>query len=331
MIITLGPDADLGEVRARLGALGLWTTVLGGARAGGRLLEVERHSSRVEPGAVLAVAGVVDVSAPASPHPLVDAHGPAFAVGELELGRRPFVAAGPCAVESEEQIHRLARALSAVGVRLLRGGAYKPRTSPYSFQGNGPPALRWLAEAGRAHGMKIVTEVMSERDVEVVADAADVLQIGSRSMQSFALLRAAGAARRPVLLKRGMSATVEEWLLAGEYLLSSGASRVLFCERGLRGFDPSARNLVDIGAVALLRHVHRLPVAVDPSHGVGRRDLVAPVARAAIAAGAIGVLVEAHDDPGRALSDGPQALSPDEVGAIVRFAARFEPGEEAIR
>jgi len=326
MIVAVKKGADVARVRAELGALGLWTTLLEPERAeGGFLLEIERHSRAVSREEILRVEGVEGVSAPKSAHPLVDAHGLVVKVGDLEIGRAPFVAAGPCAVESEAQIFRIARALSKEGVGVLRGGAFKPRTSPYSFQGRGVPALGWLRDAARAHGMKVVTEAMSELDVPAVAEVADLVQVGSRSMQSFALLRAVGGTKKPVLLKRGMSATIEEWLLAAEYLLSSGAPSVVFCERGVRGFDPSARNLVDVGAIALLRHALGLPAVVDPSHGAGRRDLVVPLARAALAAGAVGVLVEVHDDPGNALSDGPQALPIAEVGAIVRAA------EEAMR
>ena len=190
------------------------------------------------------------------------------------------------AVESEARIFAIAKELARQGVRFLRGGAFKPRTSPYAFQGCGVAALDWLRRAADAHEMAVVTEVMSETDVAVVAERADVIQVGSRSMQSFALLKAIGRAHKPVLLKRSMSATLEEWLLAGEYLLAHGATSLAFCERGLRHFDPSTRNLLDLSAVALLAHVHELPVIVDPSHAAGRRDLVLPLAHAALAAGA---------------------------------------------
>jgi 3-deoxy-7-phosphoheptulonate synthase len=231
-------------------------------------------------------------------------------------GASPVLMAGPCSVESEAQIEGIARTLAPLGVRLLRGGAYKPRSSPYAFQGHGEVALGWLRRAASAHGMGVVTEAMSPEDVPMVAEMADLIQVGSRNMQNYALLRSIGRSSRPVLLKRGMVATIEEWLLAGEYCLYHGAKAVIFCERGVRGFDPATRNLLDLGAVALLAAVHRQPVVVDPSHAAGRRDLVIPMARAALAAGASGVLVEVHPDPGAALSDGPQAVAPEALAAL---------------
>jgi 3-deoxy-7-phosphoheptulonate synthase len=221
-------------------------------------------------------------------------------------------------MESEAQAFSIAAALAPLGVAFLRGGAYKPRSSPYSFQGHGEPALDWLRRAADAHGMKVVTEALAEADVDLVAAHADLVQVGSRNMHNYALLKAIGRTGRPALLKRGMAATIDEWLHAGEYLLAGGASGVVFCERGIRSFDDSTRNLLDLGAVALLAHVHRLPVIVDPSHGAGRRDLVLPLGRAALAAGAAGLMIESHDDPPRALSDGPQAIPLGELPALVR-------------
>jgi 3-deoxy-7-phosphoheptulonate synthase len=205
---------------------------------------------------------------------------------------------------------------------LLRGGAFKPRTSPYSFAGHGEVALDWMRLAADAHGLGVVTEVMSEHDVEAVAGVADLMQLGSRNMQNFALLRAVGRANKPVLLKRGMAATIDDWLLAGEHLLSSGAAGVIFCERGIHGFDPSTRNLLDLGAVAVLACSLGLPVVVDPSHAAGRRDLVPPLSRAALAAGAHGLLVEMHPHAERARSDGPQAL---DAAALQRLAQECLP------
>jgi 3-deoxy-7-phosphoheptulonate synthase len=223
---------------------------------------------------------------------------------------------GPCSVESPEQIDRLAHALSGLGVAFLRGGAFKPRTSPYGFQGHGAQALGWLRAAAHTHGMRVVTEALSEADVDTVAEHADLVQIGSRNMQDFALLRAVGQAGLPVLLKRAVSATIDEWLLAAEHLLVHGAAGVVLCERGIRGFDPSTRNVLDLGAVAVL-HARGVPVLVDPSHAAGRRDLVPPLARAALAAGAAGLMIEVHDAPGQALSDGPQALHPTDLAALL--------------
>jgi 3-deoxy-7-phosphoheptulonate synthase len=267
---------------------------------------------------------VQQVVAPASAHPRVDAQPTIVDIAGVPVGRGadPVLMSGPCAVESQERIERIAARLAPQGVRFLRGGAYKPRTSPYAFQGHGEVALQWLRRAADAHGMRVVTEVMGESEVPLVAEYADLLQIGSRNMSNYALLKAAGRAGKPALLKRSMSATVSEWLQAGEYLLVHGASAVLFCERGIRGFDESTRNLLDLGAVALLAHAHGLPVIVDPSHATGRRDLVLPLARAALHAGAAGVMIETHDDPGRALSDGPQALHPEELSGLLSSPER---------
>ncbi len=219
------------------------------------------------------------------------------------------VCAGPCSVESREQIQATAKAVAARGANVLRGGAFKPRTSPYAFQGLGADALHLLREAADAHGMAVVTEVLDPRDVPLVARHADMLQIGARNMQNFSLLREAGESGKPVLLKRGLSATIDEWLMAAEYLLVSGNGNVVLCERGVRSFDSTTRNLLDIAAVPLLHSLTHLPVIVDPSHGTGIAKLVAPMALAAVAAGADGLLVEVHPDPQAAASDGLQSLT----------------------
>jgi len=270
--------------------------------------------------ALNAVPGVLSVLSTQSGHPLVDAQaGRPVVVGNTQIGgEQPALIAGPCSAESAEQVFAAAEIAATSGAKILRGGAYKPRTSPYSFSGHGPDALGWLREAADRHHMALVTEVMSEYDVERVADVADLIQIGSRNMQNFALLRAVGASRQPIMLKRGRAATVEDWLLAAEHALDAGASQVVFCERGIRGFDPSMRNLLDLGAVALLKHVHGQTVIVDPSHGCGRRDLVSPMAKAAYAAGADGVMVEVHPHPETALSDGAQALTADELRHLAK-------------
>jgi 3-deoxy-7-phosphoheptulonate synthase len=323
MIVTLRSDARPSEVERAFAALGLWVTRFDAAH--GVLFRVEPCSASVERARLLAIDGVLDVALAASKHPKLDAAERTIVVGErrIGVGERPLLAAGPCAVESEASIFRLAERLKAAGAEWLRGGAFKPRTSPYAFSGHGEPALSWLRQAADRAGLAVVTEVLGAADAELVARFADVLQVGSRNMQNFALLRAVGAQDKPVLLKRGMSATVEEWLSAAEHLLAAGARGVVLCERGIRGFDPSTRNLIDLGAVALLAHVHGLPVIVDPSHAAGRRDLVPALSRAAIAAGAAGLLIEVHDDPGRALSDGPQALLPDQLEALSREIGVF--------
>jgi 3-deoxy-7-phosphoheptulonate synthase len=243
-------------------------------------------------------------------------------------GDRPVVIAGPCAVESETQLEACARAIVACGGRLLRGGAYKPRTSPYAFAGSGVDALRMLREVADRHRLAVITEVLDLRDVEVVARHADVLQIGARTMSDFALLRAVGSAGKPVLLKRSPAATLDEWLHAAEHLANAGCDQIVLCERGVRGFDPAARNLVDLAAVPLLRMRTDLPIIVDPSHGVGVRRAVIPIAAAAIAAGADGVMVECHPDPGVARSDGPQALL---LTALPGLFARVDAVAAAVR
>lgn len=222
----------------------------------------------------------------------------------------PVIIAGPCSVESREQILAAAAAVKQAGAQLLRGGAFKPRSSPYSFQGLGREGLALLAEARALTDLPIVTEVMDVRDVEVVSQTADVLQIGSRNMQNFPLLREVGAGRRPVLLKRGFAATIEEWCLAAEYILAEGNDQVILCERGIRTFEPAVRNTLDLAAVILVHLQTHLPVIVDPSHAAGRRDLVPYLAKAALAAGADGLIVEVHPSPDRALSDGVQSLDP---------------------
>lgn len=321
MIITLHEDADISRLRAELADLGLWAREYAGDRGSTQFL-VHSYSGSVEHDQLLALAGVADVSEPPSPHPLVDASAPTERVAGIDIGGEatPVLMAGPCSVESEDQIHTVARRLAESGAGFLRGGAFKPRTSPYDFQGLGRDALGWLRDAADAHGLRVVTEAMSESAMEEVAAVADLIQIGSRNMHSTPLLRAAGRTGRPVLVKRGMAATVDEWLSAAEYCLDAGAAAVVFCERGIRSFDDRTRNLLDLASVALLRHVYRLPVIVDPSHGLGRRDLVLPLSRAALAAGAAGLLVEVHPNPGAALSDGPQAVSfamADELARLI--------------
>ena len=310
MIISLSNSANTDQVRSALADLGLWTRLFEG-HGGSVQLYVRAHSGAVNPAAVLAVPGVEDVSEAASDHPLVDAMGSEVEVGGIRLGGSapPVLFAGPCSVESEDQIHTVARRLSGIGASFLRGGAFKPRTSPYDFQGLGREALRWMRDAADESGLLVVTEALSESSLDDVADVADLIQIGSRNMHNSPLLSAAGRTGRPVLVKRGMAATVEEWLSAGEYCLAHGAPAVVFCERGIRSFDNGTRNLLDLASVALLRYAHGVPVIVDPSHGLGRRDLILPLSRAAIAAGASGVIVEVHPQPGAALSDGPQAIS----------------------
>ncbi|MEO6836057.1 MAG: 3-deoxy-7-phosphoheptulonate synthase [Candidatus Tumulicola sp.] len=224
--------------------------------------------------------------------------------------------AGPCSVESEAQIEATAAAVAGAGANVLRGGAFKPRTSPYAFQGLGRRGLALLRAAADRHQLAVVTEVLDPRDVEMVVEYADMLQIGARNMQNFALLREAGLAGKPILLKRGFAATVDEWLMAAEYVLVEGNPQVVLCERGVRSFDSATRNLLDLSVVPLLARLTHLPVIVDPSHGTGLARLVEPMSMAAIAAGADGLLVEVHPDPADAASDGPQSLTLEQFAAL---------------
>lgn len=230
-------------------------------------------------------------------------------VGGVEIGGdKVVVIAGPCSVESREQLFSTAHAVKKAGASLLRGGAYKPRTSPYDFQGLGEEALKILREAGDETGLPVVTEVMSTEDVDLICEHADMLQVGARNMQNFALLRRLATLKKPILLKRGPSATVKEWLLAAEYLLAGGNRDVVLCERGIKTFETETRNTIDLAAVALARDLSHLPVIADPSHGTGKQSLIAAVSRAAVAVGADGLIIEVHPCPERALSDGPQSL-----------------------
>jgi 3-deoxy-7-phosphoheptulonate synthase len=250
-------------------------------------------------------------------------------VGDVEIGGpKCIVIAGPCAVESEKQLLETARAVKKAGASMLRGGAFKPRTSPYSFQGMGEEGLKILAKAREETGLPVVTEVMNPSDVELVERYADVLQVGTRNVQNFALLKAVGSARKPVLLKRGMMTTLEELLMSAEYILASGNDHVMLCERGIRTFETAMRNTLDISAVPVLKDKTHLPVIVDPSHAIGQWRFVLPLAKAAVAVGADGLMIEVHPDPQNALSDGPQSLKPEKfvklmeeieaIGKIVR-------------
>jgi 3-deoxy-7-phosphoheptulonate synthase len=240
-------------------------------------------------------------------------------VGGIPIGGGPFVVmAGPCAVESRDQLMTTADAVASSGARLLRGGAYKPRTSPYSFQGMGEDGLKLLAEARAKTGLPVITEVMEPGDVDVVEEYTDVFQIGTRNMQNYPLLRRVGQASKPVMLKRGFAATAEEWLQATEYILAEGNKNVMLCERGIRTFETIMRNTLDLSIVPMMRRLTHLPIIVDPSHATGKWYLVKPMALAAAAAGADGIIVEVHPDPDHAWSDGPQALTPANFADMMR-------------
>ncbi|MGF1509146.1 MAG: 3-deoxy-7-phosphoheptulonate synthase [Myxococcota bacterium] len=319
MIVTVKKGYEPSLVRRRLADLGLWVKALHSSDAGAAF-QVEAYSAPIRPSYLEDLEGVEAVfgARPASAQ-VGDQNLPVRAGQHLIGPGAPFaVVAGPCSIDTEERIHDLARRLARRGARFLRGGAYKPRTSPYSFQGHGAQALRWMREAAANAGLAVVTECMSERSVDEVAEFADLVQVGSRNMQNYALLKEIGRTGKPVLLKRGMASTVEEWILAGEYLMVHGGSGVVFCERGVRSFDTTTRNLLDLGVVADLVHARGFPVVVDPSHATGRPDLIAPLCRAARALGAHGVMFETHGDRGGALSDGPQALLPDDAESLVQ-------------
>ena len=251
--------------------------------------------------------------------------GSVVAVGDVRIGGdEVIIMAGPCSAETEAQVHATAAAVRRAGATMLRGGAFKPRSSPYSFQGLGEAGLRMLRDASNAENLKLVSEVMDVSQIEVVDTYCDIFQVGARNMQNFTLLRELGHARKPVLLKRGISATIEELLLSAEYVLSGGNMDVILCERGIRTFETATRNTFDVSAIPVVRKLSHLPIVADPSHGAGRRDMVVPMARAAIAAGADGLIIEVHCDPDHALSDGAQSMYPsqfDQLMAELRIIA----------
>jgi len=235
-------------------------------------------------------------------------------VGKLNIGGNnpPVFMAGPCAVESRQQVIETALALKEIGIDILRGGVFKPRTSPYAFQGLGLKGLEYLKEAGEKIGVPIITELMDEKNMEAVAEYSDIIQIGSRNMYNYSLLKEIGGINKPVLLKRGMSASIKEWIMAAEYIAAYGNRNVILCERGIRTFEIYTRNTLDLAAVPIMKNETGLPIIVDPSHGTGRRELILPMAKAALACGADGLMIEAHIDPKNALSDGQQSLTPEE-------------------
>jgi 3-deoxy-7-phosphoheptulonate synthase len=276
----------------------------------------------VDPRALELFAGVREVVKISEPYKLVGrtfkaADTVVDVAGALVGGAEIIVMAGPCSVETREQLGSVARSVRSAGARVLRGGAFKPRTSPYSFQGHGEEALRWMREESLGLGLGVISEVMDIRTLDMMLRYVDCLQVGARNMQNYDLLKELGRVRRPVLLKRGLSATIEEWLLSAEYILAGGNTQVILCERGIRTFENATRNTLDISAIPVVKKLSHLPIVVDPSHGTGRRDKVTPMARAAIAAGADGLLIEVHDNPEKALSDGAQSLYPRQFEALM--------------
>lgn len=289
---------------------------------------VLNNAGPVDPSLFLGLAGVKDAIPVTRPYKLVSrefkAENTLITVGKAVFGAAdPVLIAGPCAVESLDQALTIAGHVARSGALLFRGGAFKPRTSPYAFQGLGEQGLQILAKVREQTGLAVVTEAVDTDSFDLVEHYADMVQIGARNMQNFSLLRRAGRSARPVLLKRGLSATVEEWLMAAEYILNEGNSAVILCERGVRTFAHHSRNTLDLSAVTVVRKESHLPVIVDPSHAAGRRDQVLPLARAAIAAGANGLMVEVHHQPEKALSDGAQSLYPDQFARLCRQVAAF--------
>jgi 3-deoxy-7-phosphoheptulonate synthase len=287
------------------------------------ILGVVGDRKRLDTGAISMMPGVRDVVLVSTPYKLASREfhpdDRVVRVGETSLvgGMEVAVMAGPCAVENEEQIEACAAAVAASGAQILRGGAFKPRSSPYSYQGLGIEGLKFLRNAADRHGLAVVTEVMTIEQIELVSEYADLLQVGARNMQNYPLLTALGHSGKPILLKRGLSATIQEWLMSAEYILTEGNPEVVLCERGIRTFETATRNTLDLSAVPVIKHLSHLPIIVDPSHGVGTRRFVASMARAAVAAGADGIMIEIHPNPDKALSDGPQSLTFEEYGLMM--------------
>ena len=324
MFVAMKPHAtaeDFEAVVEKVRALGLTPHPISGTER--RVVAVVGNTGAVDPDDFAMLPGVAEALRVSQPFKLVSREvkeeDTVIDVGGVQVGGRAIaVMAGPCSVESREQILDAARAVKAAGARFLRGGAWKPRTSPYEFQGLREEGLKLLALAREETGLKVVTEVMSTDTVDVVAEYADVLQVGARNMQNYALLERLGKVDRPVMLKRGLSGTIKEWLMAAEYIVAKGNPRVMLCERGIRTFETATRNTLDINAIPVVKALSHLPVIVDPSHGIGIRKHVAAIARAGVAAGADGIMVEVHPRPERALSDGHQSLAFPEFEALMR-------------
>ncbi len=330
MLVVMQSNATPEQVRAvceRIESLGFRAHPMPGAAR--TAIGITGNSGAVETGSLESMPGVAECIPVSKPYKLVGRDlKPENTVvriptpsGEVSFGGKAVgIIAGPCAIESREQAFTVAERIRAAGARLFRGGAYKPRTSPYSFQGLGEAGLKILAEVRDKFGMGVITEAIDNESLDLVEKYADVIQIGARNMQNFSLLKRAGRARKPVLLKRGMSATLDELLMAAEYVMSEGNYNVILCERGVRTFADHTRNTLDLSVVPAVQRLSHLPIVVDPSHGTGRRNKVLPLSRAAIAVGADGILVEVHHDPAHALSDGPQSILPEEFEQLMREA-----------
>ncbi len=333
MIIVLRPDAtdaDLDHIVKKLRDLGLQAHISKGVER--TLVGAIGDEAVLRSIPLQAFPGVENVLPILKPFKLASRdfrkENSVFRIGNAEIGgSRIAVVAGPCAVENRTLTVEIAKAVKEGGANFLRGGAFKPRTSPYAFQGLEEEGLQYLAEARERTGLPIVTEVMDPRDIQLIAEYADVLQIGARNMQNFRLLKDAGLCKKPVLLKRGISATIKEWLMSAEYILAGGNHQVILCERGIRTYETATRNTLDLSAVPVLKQMTHLPVVVDPSHAVGKWDLVAPMAKAAVAAGADGLVIEVHSNPEEALCDGEQSLRP---GAFRQLMEELRPIARAV-
>jgi len=321
VMTTAATAQQVEQVIGRIAALGLKAHPIPGAQR--VAIGITGNQGAVEPAVFENLPGVLEVIPVSHPYKLVSREAKPEAtvvmVGGVPVGGDNFaVFAGPCSVETPEQTLTIARAVRRAGAQILRGGAFKPRTSPYAFQGLGEPGLAILRDVGREVGMPVVTEALDERSLELVLSYADMIQIGARNMQNYSLLRLAGQTRTPVLLKRGMAATVEEFLMAAEYVLAEGNYQVVLCERGIRTFADHTRNTLDLAAVVAVQRLSHLPIIADPSHGTGKRHKVIPLARAAAAVGCDGLMIEVHHDPSQALSDAAQAVLPEELSQLIQ-------------
>jgi 3-deoxy-7-phosphoheptulonate synthase len=328
MLVVMQSQATDEQVRAvceRIESLGFKALPVPGA--GRTAVCITGNSGAVNLGSLESMPGVIECIPVSKPYKLVSRDVKAentvvrvpTALGDVAFGGTEVaMVGGPCAIETREQAFTVAKHVKAAGARLFRGGAYKPRTSPYSFQGLGEAGLEIMSDVRKEFGLGIITEAIDHESLDLVAEYADVIQIGARNMQNFSLLKRAGRAKKPVLLKRGMSATLDEFLMAAEYLMSEGNYAVILCERGVRTFSDFTRNTLDLAVVPAVQKRSHLPIVVDPSHGTGRRNKVLPLSRAAVAVGADGLLVEVHHDPDRALSDGPQSILPEEFAQLIR-------------
>jgi 3-deoxy-7-phosphoheptulonate synthase len=331
MLIVMDAAASAEDIRRvveTVEGLGLQAHAIPGAQR--TAIGITGNRGTVDPGAFENMPGVTEVIPVSAPYKLVSREAKrentVVSVGGVRIGgERIAVVAGPCAVESEEQALEIGRRVREAGATLYRGGAFKPRTSPYSFQGLGRKGLEILARVRSETGLPVITEVLDTETIDLVAEYADCLQVGARNMQNFSLLKRLGRLRKPVLLKRGMSATIEELLLSAEYLLAEGNYEVILCERGVRTFANHTRNTLDLSAIPYVQRISHLPILVDPSHGTGKRAKVLPLSRAAIAAGADGLLIEVHHEPEHALSDGPQAILPEMFRELMGEMARLAP------